>query len=62
MKFKNTIILFLLLIIGFELKSQSLNDYGTISSGNYTNINIWRQWDGVGWNIIPDFYFMKMEK
>lgn len=44
------IILFFLSSIG---NSQSLNDYGTISSGNYNDPAIWRQWDGNGWNIIP---------
>lgn len=40
----------------FTAQSQVLNDYGTISSGNYNDVTIWRQWDGVGWNTVPATY------
>lgn len=45
-----------LMWFSFSGQAQSLNDYGTIATGNYIDVNIWRQWDGAGWNIVPPSY------
>lgn len=33
--------------------AQAVNDYGAISSGTWSTVSIWRQWDGTGWNTVP---------
>lgn len=48
--------LFLLVILSFNVKSQAINDYGAIATGNWTTVSIWRQWDGIGWNTVPVSY------
>lgn len=54
---KNFLLMTLAFVFSFfKGESQMLNDYGTIASGNYTDISIWRQWDGLGWNTMPIAY------
>lgn len=47
------LVFFIISFSFFKAQSQNLNDFGTIATGSYTDVNIWRQWDGVGWNTMP---------
>ena len=48
--------LFLLSCIAQQGSAQAINDFGSISTGSWTNATIWRQWDGTGWNTVPASY------
>ncbi len=35
------------------LFGQSVGDYGSVSTGNWSSLSTWKQWDGTGWNTTP---------
>ncbi len=35
------------------LLAQSVGDYGSVTSGNWSSLSTWMQWDGTGWNTAP---------
>lgn len=35
------------------LLAQSVGDYGSVTSGNWSALSTWMQWNGTGWNTTP---------
>ncbi len=42
-----------LLASSSTLFGQSVGDYGSVASGNWSALSTWKQWDGSGWNTTP---------
>ncbi len=49
MKFLKTYIFFFLVLLITNTFSQSLNDFRTIASGNWTTVGIWERYNGTNW-------------
>lgn len=53
MKRKISLIIAMLFVILFQTKAQSIGDYRTINSGDWSSSSIWERYDGATWQPMP---------
>lgn len=46
-------VLFSLQVSYAQQPTPAVGDYGSVTSGNWSSLSTWKQWDGTGWNTTP---------